>query len=35
MQLNLIELTKREDISKTYNIYKNCMYMPTGKNLIK
>ena len=29
MELKLIELTDKNDICKTYNIYKHCMFMPT------
>lgn len=29
MELKLIELTNRNEICKTYDIYKHCMFMPT------
>lgn len=35
MELNLIELTDKGDISMTYDIYKHCMYMPTEEKFNK
>ena len=29
MELKLIELTNKNEICKTYDIYKHCMFMPT------
>ena len=29
MELKLIELTQKNDVCKTYEIYKHCMFMPT------
>ena len=29
MELKLIELTQKNDVCKTYEIYKHCMFLPT------
>ena len=29
MELKLIELTHKNDVCKTYEIYKHCMFLPT------
>lgn len=31
MELKLIELTDKNEICKTYEIYKHCMFMPTSE----
>lgn len=35
MELKLIELTDRDEICKTYDIYKHCMFMPTEEKFNK
>lgn len=35
MKLKLIELTNKDDILKTYDIYKYCMFMPTEEKFSK
>lgn len=35
MELKLIELTHKNDICKTYEIYKHCMFMPTKEKFSK
>lgn len=35
MELNLIELTDKNEVYKTYEIYKHCMYMPTEEKFNK
>ena len=31
--MNLIELTRKNDILQTYEIYKHCMFMPTEEKI--
>ena len=33
--MNLIEITHRNDILQTYEIYKHCMFMPTEEKINK
>ena len=33
--MNLIELTHKNDILQTYEIYKHCMFMPTEEKFNK
>ena len=35
MELKLIELTKKNDVFKIYEIYKHCMFMPTEEKFNK
>ena len=35
MELELIELTHKNEICKTYEIYKHCMFMPTEEKFNK
>ena len=35
MELKLIELTHKNDVCKTYEIYKHCMFMPTEEKFNK
>ena len=35
MELKLIELTYKNDVCKTYEIYKHCMFMPTEEKFNK
>ncbi len=35
MKLKLIELTNKQDVCKTYEIYKHCMFMPTEEKFNK
>ena len=35
MELKLIELTHKNDVCKTYEIYKYCMFMPTEEKFNK
>lgn len=35
MELKLIELTNKNEICKTYEIYKHCMFMPTEEKFNK
>ena len=35
MELELIELTHKNDVCKTYEIYKHCMFMPTEEKFNK
>ena len=35
MELNLMELTDKNEICKTYEIYKDCMFMPTKEKFNK
>ena len=35
MKLKLIELTDKNDILKTYDTYKYCMFMPTEEKFSK
>lgn len=35
MELKLIELTNKNDVLKTYEIYKHCMFMPTEEKFNK
>ena len=35
MELKLIELTQKNDICKTYEIYRHCMFMPTEEKFHK
>lgn len=35
MELKLIELTNKDDILKTYDIYKYCMFLPTEEKFSK
>ena len=35
MELKLIELTHKNDICQTYEIYKHCMFIPTKEKFIK
>lgn len=35
MELKLIELTHENDVRKTYEIYKHCMFMPTEEKFNK
>ncbi len=35
MELNLIQLTDKNEICETYDIYKHCMYMPTEEKFNK
>ena len=32
--MNLIELTHKNDILQTYEIYKHCMFMPTEEKFM-
>ena len=35
MELKLKELTRKNEFSQTYDIYKHCMFMPTKEKFIK
>ena len=35
MELKLIELTAKDEVCKTYDIYKHCMFMPTEEKFNK
>ena len=35
MELELIELTAKNEVCKTYDIYKHCMFMPTEEKFNK
>ena len=35
MELKLIELTHKNDVCKTYEIYKHCMFLPTEEKFNK
>ena len=33
MELKLIELTAKNEVCKTYDIYKHCMFLPTEEKV--